>query len=395
MTSLVLKMSVSLDGYVAPIDGSSDWVAAGRSEDGAKWTLETVSNAGTHLIGAATYARWASCWPGAAGPFAPLMNGIPKVVFSGSLATADWGETTIATGELTAAVTRLKQERATGYLLVQGGVRFARSLAATGLIDEYRLVVHPVVLGAGERLFAAPLTLEPMSTTAFSGGAVRPRLRGAPVVDPDRQPAVTLAPPRDPRLLSSSRAPSRPSDGTPVTDRSTTRRTAYPGSAALAAAFESGRKTVPDRGHCPVRSGPVWFVPPAVSILGRLGLHHRCRPSPKSAPVQGDPERKRPLSAEDRKADRVITGLSRFRCDPRSSSGVGRGLGVAAVADRTGEAAAMSTVIRPSFTRGITRQWHTSGRRCGQRLTRRTRPETPPRRDSPCRALRPWRPTPF
>ena len=53
MASLVLKMSVSLDGYVAPADGSSDWAAAGRSDDGTRWTLEPVSNAGTHLIGAA------------------------------------------------------------------------------------------------------------------------------------------------------------------------------------------------------------------------------------------------------------------------------------------------------------------------------------------------------
>ena len=59
-----------------------------------------------------------------------------------------------------------------GYLLAQGGTRFARSLVATGLIDEYRLVVHLVVLGAGERLFDTPLTIEPISTTAFSRGAV-------------------------------------------------------------------------------------------------------------------------------------------------------------------------------------------------------------------------------
>jgi len=59
-----------------------------------------------------------------------------------------------------------------GYLLAQGGVRFARSLVAAGLIDEYRLVVHPVVLGAGERLFTTPLAIEPISTLAFSGGAV-------------------------------------------------------------------------------------------------------------------------------------------------------------------------------------------------------------------------------
>ena len=55
MASLVLKMSVSLDGFVAPIDGSSDWAAAGRSDDGAGWVVETLSNAGAHLIGAATY----------------------------------------------------------------------------------------------------------------------------------------------------------------------------------------------------------------------------------------------------------------------------------------------------------------------------------------------------
>jgi dihydrofolate reductase len=172
MASLVLKMSVSLDGYVAPPDGSSEWAAAGRSEDGAAWTLETVSNAGTHLIGAATYARWAMFWPGASGPFAKPMNEIPKVVFSNSLASADWPETTIATGDLAEAVTRLKQERSGGYLLAQGGTRFARSLVETGLIDEYRLVIHPVILGAGERLFTAPLAIEPVSTTAFSAGAV-------------------------------------------------------------------------------------------------------------------------------------------------------------------------------------------------------------------------------
>jgi dihydrofolate reductase len=171
MASLVLKMSVSLDGYIAPPDGSTGWEAAGRSPDGASWTLETVSNAGLHLIGAATYTRWAGFWPGAPGPFAKPMNDIPKVVFSSSLKSAGWGETTIVSGDLAEEVTRLKKERS-GYLLAQGGVRFARSLVQTGLIDEYRLVVHPVLLGAGERLFSAPLTLEPISTTAFSGGAV-------------------------------------------------------------------------------------------------------------------------------------------------------------------------------------------------------------------------------
>jgi dihydrofolate reductase len=129
MASLVLKMSVSLDGYVASVDGSTDWVAAGRSDDGASWTLDTVGNARAHLIGATTYAGWAAYWPSAAGPFAKPMNEIPKVVFSDTMASADWGDTTIATGDLAEAITRLKRERADGYLLAHGGARFARSLA--------------------------------------------------------------------------------------------------------------------------------------------------------------------------------------------------------------------------------------------------------------------------
>jgi dihydrofolate reductase len=172
MAALILKMSVSLDGYVASADGSNDWIAAGRADDSTSWVLETVSNPSAHLIGATTYAEWAAFWPGASGPFAKAMNEIPKVVFSRSLASADWGETTIAAEDLGTTLTRLKHERPDGYLLAQGGVRFARSLVATGLIDEYRLVVHPVILGGGERLFAAPLTIEPVSSTVFSRGAV-------------------------------------------------------------------------------------------------------------------------------------------------------------------------------------------------------------------------------
>lgn len=86
-----------------------------------------MSNADTLLIGAVTYERWAGFWPGATGPFAQPMNEIPKVVFSHSLAAAEWRPTTIARGNLSATVTRLKQERPDGYLLAQGGVRFARS----------------------------------------------------------------------------------------------------------------------------------------------------------------------------------------------------------------------------------------------------------------------------
>ena len=71
MASPVLKMSVSLDGYVAPIDGSTDWIAAGGSDDALSWTVATVSNAGAHLMGAATYALMAAHWPNASGRVPP------------------------------------------------------------------------------------------------------------------------------------------------------------------------------------------------------------------------------------------------------------------------------------------------------------------------------------
>jgi dihydrofolate reductase len=172
MTALILKMNVSLDGFVASHDGSSDWVTTGSSADSRNWVVDTVGNAGTHLMGAATYEVMAGYWPTADGPIAQSMNDIPKVVFSRSLSEADWSDTAIATGDLADEVSRLKRERTGGYLLAHGGARFARSLVATGLIDEYRLVVVPVVLGAGERIFTAPLAIVPERTIAFSGGVV-------------------------------------------------------------------------------------------------------------------------------------------------------------------------------------------------------------------------------
>lgn len=172
MATLVLKMSISLDGFVAPPDGGGAWIAAGSTEDSRSWVLETVRHADALLMGATTYAQLSAYWPTASGPFAPPMNEIPKVVFSNSLDSADWGPVTIARGEVTEAVTRLKESHSGGYLLALAGPRFVRSLVEADLIDEYRLVVHPVVLGAGERIFDAPLTLAPTRTTAFSGGVV-------------------------------------------------------------------------------------------------------------------------------------------------------------------------------------------------------------------------------
>jgi dihydrofolate reductase len=172
MRRLILQTGISIDGYVAALDRSHPWSDGSEDEAVKRWILDSVWAAGAHLMGRVTYEEMAAFWPTSTSEYARPMNEIPKVVFSDSLESADWAETTIASGDLTEEVTRLKQERSDGYLLAQGGARFARSLVEIGLIDEYRLVVHPVVLGAGEQLFTAPLTIEPISTTAFSGGAV-------------------------------------------------------------------------------------------------------------------------------------------------------------------------------------------------------------------------------
>ena len=183
MASLVLKMSVARR-LRRTSDGSTDWVAAGRSDHGASWTSRP-DNAGAHLI-VPPPMRWPLC--PAPRAFAKAMNEIPKVVFSDSLASADWGETTIAAGDLAEAITRLKQSARTDTCSPTAGSgspdRWSRP-------DDRRVppVIHPVVLGAGERLFTAPLTIESMSTIAFSGGAVAHVF----AAHPERSPSMGAA----------------------------------------------------------------------------------------------------------------------------------------------------------------------------------------------------------
>ena len=192
MVSLVLKMSISLDGYVAPPDGSGGWKLAGRSDDARDWVVETVSNAGAHLVGAATYTEWAAYWPSASGPFAEPMNEIPKVVFARSgrpaiepapanaktepsaEALASWRDARVASGALADEIARLKREEGKP-IFAHGGATFAQSLVRANLVDEYRLVVHPVALGCGKPLFAtldARSMLALVECTRFDGGAV-------------------------------------------------------------------------------------------------------------------------------------------------------------------------------------------------------------------------------
>jgi dihydrofolate reductase len=109
------------------------------------------------------------------------MNQIPKVAFSRSLRDAPWGETRIVAGDLATEIDRLKGEPGRD-LLAHGGVSFARSLIHSGLIDEYRLVVHPVVLGDGLRPFSgltAPTRFRLVEALTFSSGVIAKALHPA------------------------------------------------------------------------------------------------------------------------------------------------------------------------------------------------------------------------
>lgn len=204
MRPLILKMSISLDGFVAGPNGEIDWVFRSSDEGSRAWVEETLWQAGVHAMGSRSYFDMARFWPTANHPMAAAMNEIPKVVFTRqksldldagrtSAAAQDaqaqeaaaetpaqlasrksWAEAEVAHGDLVAEVHRLKQQPGK-FILAHGGASFAQSLAAAGLIDEYRLVVHPVVLGKGQPLFsqvAKPMDLELRSTTVFRSGVV-------------------------------------------------------------------------------------------------------------------------------------------------------------------------------------------------------------------------------
>jgi dihydrofolate reductase len=198
MRRLILQTGISIDGYVAALDGSHPW-GEGREDDEAfkRWILDSVWAAGAHLMGRVTYEEMAAHWPTSDSDYARPMNEIPKVVFSKTLERADWPETRIARGDLREEIERLKREPGND-LIAYGGARFDQALSRLGLVDEYRLMIQPAALGAGLPLFRdlpTPLHLELIEATTYSTGVAihvyRPRTvpPGQPV-DPDQPEQV-------------------------------------------------------------------------------------------------------------------------------------------------------------------------------------------------------------
>jgi dihydrofolate reductase len=174
MRRLVLQMQMSVDGFVATPDRDVSWIFDSFDDSAVSWIVASLQHTGLHVMGGKTYRDMAAHWPTSTEPFAPLMNAIPKLVFSRSLERADWPETEIARGDLAAEIARRKKEPG-GDMLAHGGVSFARSLIRLGLVDEYRLVVHPAMLGRGLSIFSdlpARRDLTLVESRSFPKGSV-------------------------------------------------------------------------------------------------------------------------------------------------------------------------------------------------------------------------------
>jgi dihydrofolate reductase len=167
-------MGISIDGFVANTEGTHDWGYTGEDEAAKRWKLDSLWNAGAHLMGRVTYEDMAAVWPSSSSDYAAPMNEIPKVVFSKTLEQVGWSPARIASGELDAEIAGLKAEEG-DYLLAHGGAQFARALVREGLVDEYRFVVHPAALGRGLAIFSelpSRLALDLVEAHRFSTGAV-------------------------------------------------------------------------------------------------------------------------------------------------------------------------------------------------------------------------------
>jgi dihydrofolate reductase len=160
MRRVVVSEFVTLDGVMEDPGGAEGFERGGwafrfdRGPEGDKFKLDEVAEAGGLLLGRRTYEGFAAAWPSRTDEvgFAEKMNTMPKYVVSSTLERADWANSTVLRGDVADEVAQLRQGDG-GYLLVNGSAQLVGALAVHGLVDEYRLMVFPVVLGAGKRLF--------------------------------------------------------------------------------------------------------------------------------------------------------------------------------------------------------------------------------------------------
>jgi dihydrofolate reductase len=169
MGRIVVTEFVSLDGVIEAPGGGEDYrhggwtFEIGRGEEGDRFKLDELEEAEAQLLGRVTYEGFAAAWPkmtDEAG-FAEKMNSMPKYVVSSTLEQAEWNNSTILRGDLPEEIAKLKSE-VDGVILVAGSAQLVQGLIEHDLVDELRLMVFPVLLGSGKRLFGEHKDKKPL-----------------------------------------------------------------------------------------------------------------------------------------------------------------------------------------------------------------------------------------
>ena len=160
MGKIVVSQFMTLDGVVEDPGGSENFERGGwafafsRGDEGDRFKLDEVMAADALLLGRTTYEGFAAAWPSREGEFADKFNGMTKYVVSTTLSDPEWSNSAVISGDVAAEVAKLKEQPG-GDILVNGSVRLVQALTEAGLVDEYRLMVFPVILGSGKRLFGS------------------------------------------------------------------------------------------------------------------------------------------------------------------------------------------------------------------------------------------------
>ena len=210
MGKIVISENVSLDGVIEDPAGVEGFRLGGwffdtdRGDDGERFTLDKTLDTEALLLGRRSYEFFAATWPSRGGELADKLNSLPKCVVSSTLEDPSWNNSTVLKGDVVDEVSKLKRER-DGDIVVLGSPQLARTLLEHDLVDELRLMIYPVVLGAGARLFGETSDQKPMrlvdTRTVGAGIAI---LTYEPVREPER--AFDSASLQDKRSAALSRA---------------------------------------------------------------------------------------------------------------------------------------------------------------------------------------------
>ncbi len=158
MGRIVVTEFVSLDGVMEDPGGAENYKHGGwtfqidRGAEGDQFKVDELAEAEAQLLGRVTYQGFAAAWPRMEGEFADKMNSMPKYVVSSTLENAEWNNSTVLQGDVVDEVSKLKRD-IDGVILIAGSAQLVQTLIEHGLVDELRLMVFPVLLGGGKRLF--------------------------------------------------------------------------------------------------------------------------------------------------------------------------------------------------------------------------------------------------